>query len=259
MILKLQSDFETHRPALYAFFRHLNESARPLLLRTDVAEQLDRFIDSPHGMVLKGSYVENLFRKTEEMIIHDGCFHMTVRDEVANWHYFCIDTGNVCICQLNPSDFLEVKERMAGGFRSQEEWALELDLKPFERGFPLMKETSSIGQGVDFLNRHLARSVSDLQGEALVDFLKLHKYGDTQLMLNQQVDTVEDLQSALRNVRQVLKKADSEQEWNDVRNQLPETCFEPGWGRSVKRVYETMGLLCWMSLNRRMPPIWLNS
>ncbi len=243
MILKLQSDFETHRPALFSLLRRLNDSGRSMLLRTDVTDQLDVFLDSPEGMALKGSYAENLFRKTEEMIIHDGCLHMAVRYQVADWHYFRVDTGNVCISEQSPSGFLEAKERMANGFNPDEDWSLELDLKPFERGFPVMKETSSIGQGVAFLNRHLAHRVSRKQGEALLDFLKLHKYGDIQLMLNQKVENVEELQQALRAARQYLQKADPDQEWDELRPQLPETCFEPGWGRRADKIHETMGLL----------------
>lgn len=243
MILKLQSDFETHRPTLFSLLRRLNESDRPLLLRTDVADLLDAFIDSPEGMALKGSFAENLFRKTEEMIVHDGCLHMAVRDKVAAWHYFCVDTNNVCISELNPSLFLEAKERMANGFSPEEDWTLEIDLKPFERGFPMMKETSSIGQGVAFLNRHLAHSVSKHQGEALLAFLKLHHYGGVQLLLNQQVKSIEELQEALRSARRHLESVDPDAEWGELENQLPETCFEPGWGRQAGRIRETMGLL----------------
>ncbi len=243
MILKLKSDFETHRPTLFSLLRRLTESERPLLLRTDVSDQLDDFLDSPEGMSLKGSFAENLFRKTEEMIVHDGCLNMAVRDKVADWQYFCIDTNNVCIHQMPPAGFLEAKERMANGFHADESWLLEVDLTPFERGFPIMKETSSIGQGVAFLNRYLAHSVSSQQGEALLDFLKLHKYGDIQLLLNQQVDGVANLQEALRHARKRLQEIDPATEWVDLVGDLPERCFEPGWGRSAAKIYETMGLL----------------
>jgi len=243
MILKLQSDFETNRSSLFSLLHCFSAAERPLLLRTDVADVLDAFLDLPEGFSLKGTVSENLFRKTEEMIVQDSCLHLAVRDMVADWHYFCIDTNNVCISEQSPSFFLQAKERMANGFSPDEDWALELDLKPFERGFPVMKETSSIGQGVDFLNRHLAHSVSSHEGEALLEFLKLHQYRDVQLLLNQQVGSVDELQQALRNVRRHLESVDSEAEWIDLVDQLPETCFEPGWGRKAARIGETMGLL----------------
>ncbi len=39
-------------------------------------------------------------------------------------------------------------------------WVLEVDLGAFRRGRPHMRRTKTIGQGVDFLNRHLSSSLS---------------------------------------------------------------------------------------------------
>ena len=243
MILRLQSDFETNRPSLFSLLRRFSGSDRPLLLRTDVADVLDAFLEMPDGFSLKGTASEQLFRNTEEMIVHEGVLNMAVRNKVAEWHYFCVDTNNVCISQLSPSGFLQAKERMANGFAPDTDWMLELDLQPFERGFPIMKETSSIGQGVAFLNRHLAHTVSNHQGKALLGFLRLHKYGDVQLLLNQQIKDIDDLQERLRSARKYLNGIDPATEWIDLVGDLPERCFEPGWGRCAERISETMGLL----------------
>jgi sucrose synthase len=242
-ILELQSDFEANRPSLFSLLRRFSGADRPLLLRTDVTDELDAFLALPEGETLKGSVSETLFRRTEEMIVQEGCLHMAVRVKVAEWYYFFVDNHNVCISELSSSRFLQAKEGMASGFNPDGDWALEIDLKPFERGFPTMKETSSIGKGVTFLNRHLAHSVSNHQGDGLLDFLKVHKYGDVQLLLNQQVKSINELQHALRNVRRALKSVEPDTEWSDLVEHLPETCFEPGWGRRADTIRETMGLL----------------
>ena len=39
-------------------------------------------------------------------------------------------------------------------------WVLEVDLGVFRRGLPRMRRTKTIGQGVDFMNRHLSSSLS---------------------------------------------------------------------------------------------------
>lgn len=41
-----------------------------------------------------------------------------------------------------------------------ERFVLEVDLGAFRRNLPRMKRVSTIGQGVDFLNRHLSSSLS---------------------------------------------------------------------------------------------------
>jgi hypothetical protein len=46
------------------------------------------------------------------------------------------------------------------GPSDDDKWVLEVDLGAFRRGLPHMRRTKTIGQGVDFLNRHLSSSLS---------------------------------------------------------------------------------------------------
>lgn len=50
--------------------------------------------------------------------------------------------------------------RKPAGAKEDSRWVLEVDLGAFKRGMPRMKRTKTIGQGVDFLNRHLSSSLS---------------------------------------------------------------------------------------------------
>ena len=63
-------------------------------------------------------------------------------------------------------------------------WVLEVDLGAFRRGLPHMRRTKTIGQGVDFLNRHLSSSLSrdpatgGING-SLFEYLKTLTYAGT--------------------------------------------------------------------------------
>ena len=63
-------------------------------------------------------------------------------------------------------------------FRINENFVLELDFEPFNATFPRPTRSASIGNGVQFLNRHLSsimfRNKDSLQ--PLLDFLRAHKY-----------------------------------------------------------------------------------
>lgn len=63
-------------------------------------------------------------------------------------------------------------------YRCGDPFVLELDLGPFNAGFPRMTRPSSIGNGVQFLNRHLSsRLFRDADSmEPLLEFMRLHKY-----------------------------------------------------------------------------------
>lgn len=62
--------------------------------------------------------------------------------------------------------------------RCNDKYVLELDLEPFNATFPRPTRSSSIGNGVQFLNRHLSsimfRNKESL--EPLLDFLRTHKH-----------------------------------------------------------------------------------
>lgn len=71
--------------------------------------------------------------------------------------------------------------------RSNDRYVLELDFEPFNASFPRPNRSSSIGNGVQFLNRHLSsimfRNKDSL--EPLLDFLRAHKYkGHVSLLSN---------------------------------------------------------------------------
>lgn len=62
--------------------------------------------------------------------------------------------------------------------RKDDPYFLELDFEPFNASFPRPTRSSSIGNGVQFLNRHLSsimfRNKDSL--EPLLDFLRVHKH-----------------------------------------------------------------------------------
>ena len=57
-------------------------------------------------------------------------------------------------------------------------FVLELDFEPFNAQFPKMTRPSSIGHGVQFLNRHLSSQLfrTPESMEPLFQFLRLHSY-----------------------------------------------------------------------------------
>lgn len=63
-------------------------------------------------------------------------------------------------------------------FRSNGRYVLELDFEPFNANFPRPNRSSSIGNGVQFLNRHLSSSMFHNKDSLapLLDFLRAHKY-----------------------------------------------------------------------------------
>jgi sucrose synthase len=146
--------------------------------------------------------------------------------------------------ELNVSRYLIAKERgLSGTPPEQERWGLEIDLSPFERGFPKIEDADSIGRGVEFLNRHLStRLFEQADGrQRLMDFLRVHEVQGRPLLLNGTLETVEELRDALHAGVELLRgRPRDEVAWN---RELRGLGFEPGWGRTVARAQESMELL----------------
>ncbi len=148
--------------------------------------------------------------------------------------------------EISPSEFLAFKERLANGSRRADPWTLELDLGPFNREFPKLKESRSIGRGVEFLNRRLSSQLFQQQGSShrpLLEFLRLHQVQGTQLMLNQRIDDVAALRQVLRRAEAYLNEQPQDAGWDKVGDMLQRLGLEPGWGDTVSRMRDTLSLL----------------
>ena len=139
---------------------------------------------------------------------------------------------------------MEVKERLAADIPQGDRYVLEIDLSPFERGFPKLKDSRSIGRGVEFLNRHLSGRLfmDGGRGQTLLfDFLQVHQVRGHQLMLNGTLQDIEELRDALDRAMTLLETRSEES--SGLTRELRRLGFEAGWGRTPARIHETMGLL----------------
>jgi sucrose synthase len=147
--------------------------------------------------------------------------------------------------EISASDFLAFKERKVGG-TPDNSWMLEIDVGPFERDFPKLQESRSIGRGVEFMNRRLSSQLfeeTNRGNKKLLDFLRVHSYRGIQLMLNERITDVGALRQALRRADDYLLGQGPEAGWKDVEPVLQHLGFEAGWGRTIDRIRDSMGLL----------------
>jgi sucrose synthase len=148
--------------------------------------------------------------------------------------------------EIPVNEFLYVKERLVNGKQDDTDHILEIDLEPFLRGFPKMRETRSIGRGVEFLNRRLSSQLFEDSGKGnrlLLDFLRVHRYQQQTLMLNDAVDDVGTLRSALRQADELLSSVPADTPWEELAPRLCALGFEPGWGKDAARISAYMELL----------------
>jgi sucrose synthase len=246
MIDKVPELLDRYRQEAYLLFRRYRSLNKNLLGWSDLTYEFDRFCETEEGQALDESDMRRLIRSTQEAVVHGPSFYLAVRNRVAKWRYLLVHSEDLLCREISVAEFLASKERLAGDGFQENSWVLEVDLRPFERGFPRLSESRSIGQGVKFLNRHLSARIfsRDREGmELLYEFLRVHQVRGRQLMLNDGVENAEELQRALRQALDLLKGDDEDEGWRSHAEELRRIGFEPGWGRSAPRIRETMELL----------------
>ena len=233
-----------HRDAAEQLIRQYLTLDRPLLLHSDLADLAESYCNTDQGRELRGSVLYEVLRAAQEAVITPGAIFFAVRWSVARWSYVGLNLDEFQLREISVSTFLRAKENVAGQVDGEPQ--LEVDLQPFERRFPRLREIRTIGQGVDYLNRYLSSRLFheiDEGGHRLYQFLRLHKAPGTPLMLNDRVGNLDELRRALRRADALLASQKPDRPWTEMADELAQLGFEPGWGGTAERARETMSFL----------------
>ena len=227
-------------------FHQLRSTNRPFLLRSDVQDVVAGFCAGDDSPAVAESPLVQALDSAQEVTVEPNWIYLALRRRPASWTYLRIHLETLAVEAVDVAGYLACKERLVDGAGAGEGWTLEIDLEPFSRHFAKLKEARSIGRGVEFLNRRLSSRLFEGGGqgeELLLDFLRVHAYRDQQLLLNGSIEDVADLRRALREAIDRLSRLGTAATWEEHQATMRALGFEPGWGRTVAQVVETMGLL----------------
>ena len=239
-------DFLQTEPQLaHRFWHELRSRDRALFLRSDLQDSFAGVCESPQCERLVDTPLGQLVRWAQEAVLHETWLYFALRSKVARWMYLRVETDTGSVAAVPVDEFLAFKERLVASGKPPE-WTLTVDLEPFARSFPRMREARSIGRGVEFLNRRLSSSLFEELGKGdggLLEFLRVHRWREQQLMLNDSINNVRELRAALRAAEDWLAGEDAGADWHVLGARLRGLGFEPGWGRTAADMRQTMQLL----------------
>ncbi len=244
MIDTLMTYIQDNRDAVYSLFRRFQDTGKNLMLRTELWDEFNNYCAETENPGLLDSPLADAIAHTQEAALVSPWLYLDVRPRVAQWHYLRFHFEAMTSEEVTASAFLHFKEGLVNN--DPDYRILEIDLTPFERHFPKMTQTRSIGHGVEFLNRRFSsRLANDLAkgDELIMSFLKVHGYGGMPFMINDTIQNMAGLQQALRNGMEFLADHANDATWNEVSAELQLMGFEPGWGRRVDRIIDSFSLL----------------
>jgi sucrose synthase len=245
LFARLGAYLSENRSTALRVIHHFSSAGRKFLLRSDIQDLFSEVCEQVGCEALQDSPLAKAVAYCQEAAINHSWAYFAARPDVARWYYLRLHIDTLSLEPVDVQDFLRFKERLSNN-AEEDPWLLELDLAPFSREFYKLHESDSIGRGVEFLNRRLSSRLFEELGKGdqrLLKFLQAHKYRDRQLMLNDSITDVSGLRAALRRAEQLLRAEDQGATWDGVSDELHMLGFEPGWGRTVASVRETMRLL----------------
>ncbi|KAJ8426115.1 hypothetical protein Cgig2_005760 [Carnegiea gigantea] len=194
-----------------------------------------KLADGPFGEVL---------RHIQEVIVLPPWITLAVRPRPGVWEYIRVNVDALAVEELTPSEFLHVKEELVDGTLNGN-FVLELDFEPFTASFPRPTLSKSIGNGVEFLNRHLsAKMFHDKESmRPLLDFLRMHHYKGKTMMLNDRIQNLDSLQGVLRKAEEFLTTLPADTPYSEFEYKFQEIGLERGWGDTAERVLDMIQLL----------------
>lgn len=246
MSSNLEEYLQENREACYALLRRYLGLGRPFLLRSEILDECRAFCTENPELCFEHSPLYQLILSAQEAAVDPPWIHLAVRPYVARWKYYRVHAESMHGTEIGVSEYTAFKERLVNGPGRGEDWTLEFDIGPFRREFPRLRESRSIGRGMEFLNRRLSSQLFQEIGKGdqrVLDFLSVHQVRGRQLMVNDRITSVVELRRRLRHADEYLARQRPEATWDDVGHTLQGMGFEPGWGRTVARMRDTLSLL----------------
>jgi len=242
---RLRTYLRENRSDAHRVMHQLLALGRPFLLRSELLDIYKGLCDSEPAARLDDCPLAETFRVCQEAALDHGWTYLALRPRTARWTFLRIHVETMDLDEIPVAEFLHIKERLAVS-QPENAWVLEVDLEPFSGEFLKLHEPASIGRGVEFLNRRLSSQLFEELGRGaqhLLDFLRVHRYGNQQLMLNGSIADIAGLRRGLRRARDLLEAIGPDTPWSAVAHELRHLGFEPGWGGNAGRARETMELL----------------
>ncbi|CAI9105389.1 OLC1v1004300C1 [Oldenlandia corymbosa var. corymbosa] len=242
---RVEDTLSAHRNELIALLSRYVAQGKGILQPHHLIDELDNMTADKIGCqhLSDGPFGEVL-RTAQEAIVLPPFVAIAVRPRPGVWDFVRVNVYELSVDQLTVSEYLHFKEELVDG-QVDDPFVLELDLEPFNASFPRPTRSSSIGNGVQFLNRHLSsimfRNKDSL--EPLLDFLRAHRHKGHMLMLNDRIQRISKLESSLSKAEDYLSKLPSDTPSSEFEYALQELGFERGWGDTAGRVLEMMHLL----------------
>ncbi len=230
------------------FFLALKASGDKLFLGHTLAARLEQFLkhdNAPEAAVAR--QLRKLLRGCPEVIVDGDTTYAVLRPSVGTKQLVRLHPSGHDFENVARGEYLQLKDAQVQGSEEADKPGLVIDFSPFFRDLPVVTDAAEMGSGISILNRHLSAQMyqnPERFRKALVDFLKETHLDSTNILVNDQIRTVEEFTAELAKVRSLLDDYDEQSPYGqDLAHEMRGHGFEAGWGATAGRIAETLRLL----------------
>lgn len=226
----------------FRYLKRLSKKNRNLFVQGNLLDIFDEFAN--RNNLKKKEELRNCISMLQESVRIEDIICFDVREKIASSQFYRFNIEEQYFEKISPYEYLRVKELLVDNTSAHD--VPTLQFKTFYYKFPGVKDSKSIGSGVEFLNRYLSSKMltqPEEIREKLFHFLSLHKYDSEQLILNDRIKNVDQLNIQIDKAIKYLKKLDDNIPYSEFKHYLQDLGFEKGLGSNVKRVLDTLTLL----------------
>ncbi|CAL9121737.1 unnamed protein product [Musa acuminata var. zebrina] len=242
---RIGDSLSSHPNELVALFSRFIQQGKGMLQPHQLLAEYAAVFSEADKEKLKDGAFEDVIKAAQEAIVIPPRVALAIRPRPGVWEYVRVNISELAVEELTVPEYLQFKEELVDESTQNNNFVLELDFEPFNASFPRPSLSKSIGNGVQFLNRHLSSKLFHDKESMypLLNFLRKHNYKGMSMMLNDRIQSLSALQAALRKAEQHLLSIASDTPYSEFNHRFQELGLEKGWGDTAQRVYENIHLL----------------
>ena len=240
----LEEILQKYKKQFFSYLKKVCSNEKKLLVK---GELLEIFHQSrrKNGNNSTTEAIEQAVNKFTESVCIDECnVYVETRGTIGRSEYYRFDVKEITSKKISAVDYLKAKEKYRYPLLENDQ--LTINFKTFYDKFPSIRESKSIGRGVEYLNRYLSSTMftqPQKLNQAMFEFLFVHKHNSDQLIVNEKIDSPEKLNNAMDKAIALLKKKDEEVDYKEVKKELQELGFEEGLGNTAGEILSNLNHL----------------
>ncbi|KAJ1689882.1 hypothetical protein LUZ63_014037 [Rhynchospora breviuscula] len=234
---RLGDTLSAHPNELVALFTKYVNQGKGMLQRHQLLAEYES------AEIQKLPVFDEVIHASQEAIVLPPWVALAIRPRPGVWEYIRVNVSELAVEELSVAEYLKFKESLVE--ETPNAFTLELDFEPFNASFPKPSLSKSIGNGVQFLNRHLSSKLFQDKEHLfpLLNFLRAHNYKGTSMMVNDKIQSLGALKSSLRKAEDYLFSVPQETPYSEFDSRFQAIGLEKGWGDNAHRTLENIHLL----------------